>query len=86
MAEEENRTRLAKVENQLTQMAAMIAEKRTFIIAAKGSYLIVSNSKAALEIMDIKEDIWVKRTSKDEEETKRLAKIEECLASQGYEL
>ena len=41
MAEEETRTRLAEVENQLTQMAAMMAKIKVFIIATKGSYPIV---------------------------------------------
>ena len=36
--------------------------------------------------MDLEEDIRVKKISKDEEEAKRLAKIEECFTSQGYEL
>ena len=38
--------------------------------------------------MNIEENDPTKKISKtkDEEEAKRLAKIEECLASQGYEL
>ncbi|KAI6674159.1 hypothetical protein NL676_002065 [Syzygium grande] len=85
-AEEETCTRLVEVKNQMTQMTAMITEMKAFVIAMKGSYPVVSNPKVAPEIMDMKEDIRFKKTSKDEEEAKRLAKIEECLASQGYEL
>ena len=42
--------------------------------------------KFAPEIVNLEDDVWVTKTSKDKEEAKRLAKIEECLASQGYEL
>ena len=47
MAEEETRTRLAEVENQLTQMAAMMVEMKTFIIAAKGSHPTIANPRTA---------------------------------------
>ena len=44
--------------------------------------------KTTLEVVNLEEDDLAKKTSKvkDEEKSKRLAKIKECLASQGYEL
>ena len=41
--------------------------------------------KTTPEVVNLKENDQIKKTSKtkDEEEAKRLAKIEECLASQG---
>ena len=50
MAREETRTRLVEVENEMTQMAAMMAEMKAFIIAAKGFYPTISNPVQELQI------------------------------------
>ena len=42
--------------------------------------------KTRPDVVNLEEGDQTKKTSKDEEEAKRLAKIEEYLASQGYEL
>ena len=44
--------------------------------------------KTTPEVVNLEEDDQTKKASKtkDEKEAKKLAKIEECLASQGYEL
>ncbi|XP_030456594.1 uncharacterized protein LOC115677553 [Syzygium oleosum] len=114
LAEEETRNRLAEVENQMNQMAAMMAEMKALIITARGSYPTIPNigapnagetsheeqnrnkepiqenpPKAKPEVVNLEEEDTSKKTSykpKDEEGAKRLAKIEECLTSQGYEL
>lgn len=114
MTKEETRNRLADVENQMTQMAAMIIEMNAFIIAARGSYPTAPNTitpnagetsrdnqnqnkepvqehlpKTTPDMVNLEEDGTSKKTpsrAKDEEEAKMLAKIEKCLASQGYKL
>ena len=47
-----------------------------------------NSPKIMPKVVNLDEDDQIKKTSKtkDEEEAKRLAKIEECLVSQGYEL
>ena len=110
MAEEETRTPLTEVENQMVQMVTMMAEMKAFILASRGSYPTTPNvgtsnanetsiedpvrnkepiqenpQKTTLEVVNLEDDDQTKKASKtkDEEEAKRLAKIEECLASQG---
>ena len=43
MVEEEICARLAEVENQMTQMVAMMAEMKAFILASQGSYPTTPN-------------------------------------------
>ena len=111
MAEKETRARLVEVENQMTQMVAMMANMKAFILTYWWCYSTIpyvgtSNAtetpiedsvknkepvqenppKTTLEVVNLEEDDQINKTSKikDEEEAKRLAKIKECLASQGY--
>ena len=64
MAKEETHTRLVEVENQMTQMVAMMAEMKTFIVASRGSYPTIPNTGTSNatntsieEIVRIKEPI-----------------------------
>ena len=47
MAEEETRAWLVEVENQMTQMVAMMVEMKTFILTSRGQYLTTSDARTS---------------------------------------